>query len=228
MSDLRIVLFGGPEAAVCSDAAKTVRYLFRRSTLYLLLFGFSLGTLGQSDPYPHNAVTCERCHNEPSKFGGSSVTVQRVGSLSTGGFAPTTEGGIHHRHGESAQSSNSLSQMSGERVSISLLGDGYIETIDGSDIERNAKQQRQGNLGIVGMVVIAPVLEARGSKTKMQVGRFGWKSQHASLMSSCADSLRNGAARLFHMDCQQNGENHQPTSDSDHEPETETRSHAQL
>ena len=25
----------------------------------------------------------------------------------------------------------------------------------------------------------------------MQVGRFGWKSQHSSLMSSCADSLRN-------------------------------------
>ena len=25
----------------------------------------------------------------------------------------------------------------------------------------------------------------------MQTGRFGWKSQHSSLMSSCADSLRN-------------------------------------
>jgi CxxC motif-containing protein (DUF1111 family) len=58
-------------------------------------------------------------------------------------------------------------------------------------IERNAKQQREGNLGIVGMVVIAPLLEAGGSEPKMQVGRFGWKSQHASLMSSCADSLRN-------------------------------------
>ena len=40
-------------------------------------------------------------------------------------------------------------------------------------------------------MVSAPVMEAVGSKSAMQVGRFGWKSQHASLMSSCADSLRN-------------------------------------
>jgi CxxC motif-containing protein (DUF1111 family) len=35
------------------------------------------------------------------------------------------------------------------------------------------------------------VLEANGVQGKKQVGRFGWKSQHSSLMSSCADSLRN-------------------------------------
>jgi len=81
----------------------------------------------QVDPYPHNAVTCERCHNVPSKFGGSSMTVKRVGSLSMGKFAPATEGGIHHRHGESAESSDSASQISGERVSLNLLGDGHIE-----------------------------------------------------------------------------------------------------
>jgi CxxC motif-containing protein (DUF1111 family) len=40
-------------------------------------------------------------------------------------------------------------------------------------------------------MVSAPILEAGGSQTKMQVARFGWKSQHGSLMSSCADSLRN-------------------------------------
>ena len=170
---------------------RTARCLFRRSALCQLLLALSLVALGQSDPYPHNAVTCERCHNEPSNFGGSSMTVQRVGSLSTGKFAPASEGGIHHRHGESARSSDSGSRISGERISLSLLGDGYIEAIDGGDIERNAKQQIQGNPGIGGMMVSAPVMEAVGSKSAMQVGRFGWKSQHASLMSSCADSLRN-------------------------------------
>jgi hypothetical protein len=168
-----------------------VRYLFRKSTLCPLLLGLSLVALGQSGPYPHNAVTCERCHNEPSKFGGSSMTVQRVGSLSMGKFAPDIEGGIHHRHGESAQSSDSGSRISGERISLSLLGDGYIEAIDGDDIERNAKQQIQSNLGIAGMAVSAPAMEAVAPNSQMQAGRFGWKSQHASLMSSCADSLRN-------------------------------------
>jgi len=119
------------------------------------------------------------------------MTVQRVGSVSMGKFAPDIEGGIHHRNGESARTSDSGSRISGDRISVNLLGDGYIEAIDGSDIERNAKQQIQSDLGIAGMAVSAPALEAVGSKSAMQVGRFGWKSQHASLMSSCADSLRN-------------------------------------
>src|SRR5208283_4868849 len=58
------------------------------------------------------------------------------------------------------------------------------------DIEQNTQQQRQTNVGIAGMLVSAPVLEASESQPKMQAGRFGWKSQHGSLMSSCADSLR--------------------------------------
>src|ERR1700676_1154493 len=151
----------------------------------------SIFAAGQGEPYPHNAGSCERCHNTPLKFGGGSMTVERVGSSSAGQFTPASEGGIHHRHGESAKSSGSANQVSGERVSLNLLGDGYIEAIDSRDIEQNAKQQRLANLGIAGVVVSAPVLEASGSQPKMQVGRFGWKSQHSSLMSSCADSLRN-------------------------------------
>ena len=146
---------------------------------------------GQIDSYPHNAVTCERCHNTPSKFGGSPMTVERVGQSSAGKFVPSSEGGIHHRHGESSQSSDPTDQISGERVSLNLLGDGYIEAIDSRDIEQNAKKQRQTNLRIAGVAVNAPLLEASGSPVKIQTGRFGWKSQHSSLMSSCADSLRN-------------------------------------
>jgi CxxC motif-containing protein (DUF1111 family) len=132
----------------------------------------SFFAFGQVDPYPHNAVTCERCHNEPSKFGSSSMTVERVGTLSIGTFVPASEGGIHHRHGESAQSSDATKQIASERISPSLLGDGYIEAIDRSDVERNAEEQRHGNLGIVGVVVSARVLEAVGTKSTMQVGRF--------------------------------------------------------
>jgi CxxC motif-containing protein (DUF1111 family) len=119
------------------------------------------------------------------------MTVERVGSSSTGKFVPASEGGIRHRHGESAQSSAFANQISGERISLNILGDGYIEAIDSRDIKQNAKQQRKASLGIVGVVVSAPVLEASASQPKMQVGRFGWKSQHGSLMSSCADSLRD-------------------------------------
>lgn len=81
--------------------------------------------------------------------------------------------------------------ITGERIALNLLGDGFVEVIDSNDIEQNVRQQRQSNLGIGGIVVSAPILESNGSSTKMQVGRFGWKSQHSTLMSSCADSLRN-------------------------------------
>ncbi|MGA9389922.1 MAG: di-heme oxidoredictase family protein [Candidatus Sulfotelmatobacter sp.] len=119
------------------------------------------------------------------------MTVQRTGASNGGTFSPSSEGGIHHRNGESAQSSVSARLITGDRVAVNLLGDGYLEAIDSRDIEQNAQQQRKANLGVAGVVVSAPVLEVTASPIKMQVGRFGWKSQHSTLTSSCADSLRN-------------------------------------
>jgi CxxC motif-containing protein (DUF1111 family) len=165
--------------------------LVHATLLPVLVLALSLNMLCQADPYPHNAATCERCHNVPTKFGRSSMTVQRRGASIEGKFVPAPEGGIHHRNGESAQSSDSANQITGERVSINLLGDGYIEAIGSHDIEQNAQLQRRANRGIAGLVVRAPVLEENGPPTEMQAGRFGWKSQHGSLMSSCADSLRD-------------------------------------
>lgn len=157
----------------------------------MLVAAFQLNALAQNDLYAHNAVTCERCHSEPAKFGTSSMTVQRIGNSSAGKFIPATEGGIHHRQGESVQSAASSRQLTGDRISLSLLGDGYVEAIDSRDIERNLQQQRQNNLGIAGTLVNAPIFEAGPPTIPMQVGRFGWKSQHSSLMSACADAQRN-------------------------------------
>jgi len=156
-----------------------------------VLYGPSILAHGQAQSYPHNAVACERCHTEPVKFGASAMTVVRKGFSFQGAFSPSPEGGIHHRNGESAQTSTTGKEIAGERVSLSLLGDGYIEAIDHQDIERNREQQRRLDLGIVGAIVEAPVLEAHADSPVLQVGKFGWKSQHSSLLSSCADSLRN-------------------------------------
>jgi hypothetical protein len=87
----------------------------RTLCLYLLLL--TSAAVGQDDPYPRNAVSCERCHSVPSKFGGSSMTVQRMGTLLEGKFIPAPEGRIHHRAGESAQSSALANQINGERIS---------------------------------------------------------------------------------------------------------------
>lgn len=68
----------------------------------------------QTDPYPHNAASCERCHSVPTEFGASTMTVQRMAAMFEGKFVPASEGGIHHRSGESAQSSASAKQTIGE------------------------------------------------------------------------------------------------------------------
>src|SRR5260370_14850812 len=80
--------------------------------------------------------------------------------------------------------------MVGDRVNINLLGDGYIEALDGNDIRRNAEKQREEATGISGVVVTAPALESK-SRVGREVGRFGWKAQHSSLLSASADSMRN-------------------------------------
>src|SRR5260370_34849756 len=91
---------------------------------------------------PHNAVSCERCHSAPNKFGSSAMTMKRTGTLLGGRFIPASEGGIHHRNGESAQSSPSAKPIAGERVSLNPLGDAYIEAIGSRDIGQNAQKQR--------------------------------------------------------------------------------------
>jgi hypothetical protein len=120
-----------------------------------VLVALLIGAGDKVGTYPHNAVSCERCHSVPTKFGGGQMTVQRMGVLFNGRFIAASEGGIHHRNGESAQSSASANQIIGERVWPTLLGDGYVEAIDSHDLEQSVRQQRQSNLGIGGAVVVS-------------------------------------------------------------------------
>jgi CxxC motif-containing protein (DUF1111 family) len=143
----------------------------------------------QNASYPSNATSCDQCHSVPARFGSSRLTVQRVGTFSKGRFVPDPQGGIHHRNRERLPTAES--EITGERVSISLMGDGYIEAIDDRDIMKIAEQQRAVSLGISGVSVSAPVLESKQTGESTRIGRFGWKSQHGSLLSACADSLRN-------------------------------------
>jgi CxxC motif-containing protein (DUF1111 family) len=172
-------------------AKRSIRQFCRSFLLSLLALLSTCFGLGQATPYLSNASTCDQCHSMPTKFGSSPLTVQRVGSLSAGNFVPGPEGGIRHRIRDVPSSVRNAKQIAGERVALSLLGDGYIEALDDHDLHRNASEQRRSKSGIVGQLVAAPVLESRSSKPRTQAGRFGWKSQHSSLMSACADSLRN-------------------------------------
>jgi CxxC motif-containing protein (DUF1111 family) len=142
----------------------------------------------QTRSYPSNATSCEECHSVPSNLGSSKLTVQRLGRWDDGKYIPAVEGGIVHRRGTSSQGTLETGVV-GERVTVNLLGDGFVEAISDDDLRRNAAEQRAGNAGIKGVLVESPLLESKSPQTRL--GRFGWKSQHSSLMSACADSLRN-------------------------------------
>jgi CxxC motif-containing protein (DUF1111 family) len=74
-------------------------------------------------------------------------------------------------------------------MSLSVLGDGFVEAIDSNTLVGIANNQKaQTNGRIVGQFIQVPVLEAPGNN---RGGRFGWKNQQASLLSFAADAYLN-------------------------------------
>src|SRR5205807_8835528 len=75
------------------------------------------------------------------------------------------------------------------RISVNLLGDGFVEAVDDSTlIEISRKQCHKDHGRICGLVLYVPILESPGAT---RAGRFGWKNQHASLLSFSADAYLN-------------------------------------
>lgn len=71
------------------------------------------------------------------------------------------------------------------RISTNTLGTGYVECI-GSTTLSAIRDSRPAS--IRGTAVMVPVLEGDGSA---RIGRFGWKSRHASLQSFSANAYLN-------------------------------------
>jgi CxxC motif-containing protein (DUF1111 family) len=75
------------------------------------------------------------------------------------------------------------------RLSLSLLGDGFVEAVADQTLVDLAQQQcKSSHKKICGQILRVPIVEAPG---QMGVGRFGWKDQHASLLSFAADAYLN-------------------------------------
>jgi len=75
------------------------------------------------------------------------------------------------------------------RMSLNTLGDGFVESIADQTLLNLASSQCSNTGGLIcGETVRVPVLEANGA---LAVGRFGWKNQHASLLSFSSDAYLN-------------------------------------
>ena len=84
------------------------------------------------------------------------------------------------------------------RLALNLLGDGLVETVADETLIGLAREQRRATRGrIHGQALRVPIVEAPGQSG---VGRFGWKDQHASLLSFAGDAYLNEmgiTSRLF-------------------------------
>jgi CxxC motif-containing protein (DUF1111 family) len=158
-----------------------------------------------------NGQSCRECHQSPVSGGVSQVTELRVGHKGPQGQFQTPEIPIN-RGAEVIKGRTLVNQRAicpnaafprveiQERVpdaetirtlrrTVGLLGDGYVEAVDDATlIAISDKQCKQSHGKICGLPLRVPVLESPG---ETRVGRFGWKSQQASLLSFSADAYLN-------------------------------------
>ena len=140
----------------------------------------------------YNAQSCAECHQSPVTGGSSQVSELRAGHFTGAAFVEHLGGSlindraIHPAIQEIVLGGNEVRTF---RMSTNLLGAGYVESIDNSTLRAIALgQPAQSGGRIAGQVINVPVDEVAGAT---RVGRFGWKNQHASLVSFAADAYLN-------------------------------------
>jgi CxxC motif-containing protein (DUF1111 family) len=142
----------------------------------------------------YNAQSCAECHQNPVTGGISQITEFRCGHLDAFGNFVDCPGGslindrainarIQERRPTNAETVFTF------RTSLNVLGDGFVEAISNTTLQNiAAAQPGQSGNQIAGQLIAVPVLEA-GNATRF--GRFGWKNQHASLLSFSSDAYLN-------------------------------------
>ena len=159
----------------------------------------------------YNAQSCRECHQSPVSGAASQVAELRVGHQGPDGHFHNPEipiaGGAEVISGRSLVNDRTIcpnaafpdkeiqervpetENIRTFRLSLSLLGDGFVEAVaDQTLIDLAAQQCKSSHRKICGQVLQVPIVEAPG---QMSVGRFGWKDQHASLLSFAGDAYLN-------------------------------------
>jgi CxxC motif-containing protein (DUF1111 family) len=135
-----------------------------------------------------NAQACRECHQNIVTGGASQIAEHRTGRIELTQFVESVGGSLiqsrstHPDIFENVPFEDSVGTL---RVSTNTLGAGFIEAVANSTLL--AIRDRQP-ASIRGTALEVAVLEANNAP---RIGRFGWKSQHASLESFAADAYLN-------------------------------------
>jgi CxxC motif-containing protein (DUF1111 family) len=136
----------------------------------------------------YNDVGCVECHQFPDPGAFAQQMEFRAGHLVGGTFVDPPGGQLIHARATDADIVEHISTaetVKAFRVVLSTLGDGFVECIANGTLENNVANQPAAQRGTLTNV---PVVEANNT---LRRGRFGWKSQHASLQSFSGDAYLN-------------------------------------
>ena len=136
----------------------------------------------------YNAQSCRECHQNVVTGGASQVTEHRTGRLNGDAFFESLGGSLIQSRGTHPGAVERVAFEDGIRtfrISTNTLGTGFVECIANDTLTAIRDSQP---VEMRGTALMVPVLEGDGSA---RVGRFGWKTQHASLQSFAADAYLN-------------------------------------
>ena len=160
-----------------------------------------------------NASGCIDCHVAPIVGGGSQIVEKRAGLYDGENFIDHPGGSLIQDRATDPRLIELVmpahTNVTTQRATISVLGDGFVEAIADQTL-RDIRAQQQSN--VRGTLIEVPVLE---SPEKTAVGRFGWKNQHASLVSFSADAYKNEMGVTSPLDRMESTSNGRPIDQYD-------------
>ncbi len=151
----------------------------------------------------HNAVSCVDCHQSVTDGGHSQVRELRAGHLDQRGMfvgatitlndgstvGPRSLINLRAVCPEAVGQLSPRENVRALRLSLALFGDGFVEAVADDELLKIARKQYESTRGAIqGQAIYVDIAEGKRGK---RIGRFGWKDQHASLLSFASDAYLN-------------------------------------
>jgi CxxC motif-containing protein (DUF1111 family) len=160
----------------------------------------------------YNAQSCRECHQNPVSGAISQITELRAGHFNGINFVDHPGGSLINDRAIDANIQERVlggNEVRTFRTSLNTLGDGFVEAIDSNTLVAISNAQPAGQRGTF---IQVPVNEAGNV---VRGARFGWKNQHASLLSFSADAYLNEMGITSPLQPNENTRNGDDVSDFD-------------
>jgi CxxC motif-containing protein (DUF1111 family) len=166
----------------------------------------------------YNAQSCAECHQNPVTGAISQITELRAGHFNGLNFVDHPGGSLINDRSIDANFQERVlggNEVRTFRTSLNTLGDGFVEAIDSNTLAAISNGQ---NAAQRGTFITVPVNEAGNT---LRGARFGWKNQHASLLSFSADAYLNEMGITSPLQPNENTSNGRSVDDIDEVPDPE-------